>query len=82
MYNGERYNSSNNKQLEVAYKQICTFFLKCKRDGSTNQIIQLNVDPYDVIVRKLWGFCSQRVKFSDNIHLQTITTAVYFTVHC
>ena len=42
-------------------------------------MIQLNVDPCDVIVRKLFFGVSQRVKFSDNNLLQNIVTAVYFT---
>ena len=49
------------------------------KEGITNQMMQLNVDPYDVNVRKLGLGCSQRVTFSNNILLQTIVTAVYFT---
>ena len=71
--------SSKNRKIEVAYTQIFRSFLKCKREGITNQMIQLNVDLYDVIVWKLVLGFSQRVNFSDNIFLQTIVTAVYFT---
>ena len=47
-----KYKSSSNRKLEVACKHIFRNFLKCNREGTTNQIIQLNVDPYDVIVKK------------------------------
>ena len=64
-----RYNSSNIRKIEVAYKQIFKSFLKCKRENTTNRMIQLYIDTYDVIVRKLvFGF-SKRVKFSDKILL-------------
>ena len=47
----------NKRKLEVAYKQIFRSFHQCKREGITNQMIQLNVDPNDVIVRELgFGF--------------------------
>ena len=74
-----QYTSSNNRKLEVVYKQIFRNFLQSKGEGTTNEMVHLNIDPYDVIVQKLLFLFSQRVKFSDNTALQTIVITVYFT---
>ena len=58
------------ENLKLLINRFLEVFLK---EGTTNQM----VDPYGVIVRKLFVAFSQRVNFSDNILLQNTLTAIF-----
>ena len=71
----------------IAYKQIFRSFFNCKRGGTTLQMLEHDLQPYEVIERKcLHGF-RERVLKCDNEIVHSIVNAscfnsTNFTVHC
>ena len=65
-------------KLVVAYKQVFRNFIQCRRQGTTMQMLRINIDPYDVIYRKLVYSFRKRTLFCDNGIIQSITSSHYF----
>ena len=69
---------ASRRKLVVAYKQIFRNFMKCQRFGTTQQLLMLHVDPYDVIYRKLVFSFRNRIFNCDNLLVKTIASSLHF----
>ena len=68
----------NINKLVVAYKQIFRAFFKRERKDTSRQMLDINIDSYGVILRKLvYGFRT-RVFSSNNIVVAIIANSVFF----
>ena len=51
------FTSEIRRKLQVAYKRIFRMLMKCPMFGTTSQMIDFKLDPFDVVERKLiFGF--------------------------
>ena len=73
-----RSSDASRRKLVVAYKKIFRNFMKCQRLGTTQQMLMLHIDPYDVIYRKLVFSFRNRILTCDNLLVQTIATSLHF----
>jgi len=74
-----KFQNKSRKKLVVAYKQIFRSFFKCKRIGTSTQMINFTIDSYDVILRKLAYRFKERLYSSDNVLVATIVGALFFS---
>lgn len=72
------YNRSFMRNLITAYKKIFRAFFSRKREGTTFQMLSLNIQPFSVLHRKcLFGFI-ERIEKSDNTIVSMIVNAVFY----
>ena len=68
----------NRQKLVVAYKQIFRSFFNCKREGTTFQMLNYSIQPFDVLERKcLHGFM-ERILNCDNVIVACVVNATFF----
>ena len=72
------YRTQTYTKLNVAYKQIFRSFFQCRRKGTTSQMLNLGIDCYPVIARKLMFSLKERVFNNSNYIVATIVDAMFF----
>ena len=70
-----QFSASSKRKIVTSYKLSFRYLLKCKREGTTFKMITFNVDPCDVIIRKLAYSFRQRL-----YTCHSIINSLYFNV--
>ena len=64
----------------TAYRQFLTSLLTYKKEGTALQMINVNIDSYDVIIKKLiYGF-RQRIYSGNNLIVNSVVDTIEFPI--
>ena len=67
------------RKLVRAYERIFRqLFIICDQSDTGNILIEMNVDPVEVIIRKIAGSFYRRILSSENILLVNIVSSLFF----
>ena len=75
-----KYNHGTRNKLIVAYKKIFRAFFSFKREGTTFNMLNNNINPLVVILRNCLAGFIKRIHDCDNVIVYTIVNSVFY--HC
>jgi len=73
------YNKASYSKVKVAFKKIYRTLMNLERRCSiTNHMVNLNVDSFDVLIRKSVYSFRERLIRSDNVLISTVVNSMFF----